>query len=72
MEDDGPEEGPPKWASLRHINGVTVYQEAGSGDQQGAYMVSAAVCATPREVFSVPTPSLSCRPIRSLAQTYRS
>ena len=70
MEDDDPEEGPPKWASLRHINGVTVYQEAGTGEQQGAYMVSAAVCATPREVFSVPTPSPSCKSNGSLAQTY--
>ncbi len=40
-------------SSLRHVNGVAVHQEADSLEGRGAFMVSAKVTATPREVFCV-------------------
>eukprot|EP00891_Asterochloris_glomerata_P006240 jgi/Astpho2/6240/fgenesh1_pg.00088_%23_51_t len=53
-EDEGPQVGPihqpkRKWASLRHVNGVAVYQEeAGPHGEGGAFMISAVVRSTPR------------------------
>ena len=43
-----------RWANLRHVNGVAVYQEHAeqSGDG-GAFMVSAVVRATPKACFKV-------------------
>ena len=41
-------------SSVQHVNGLSVYQEGrGPNGEQGAFMVSAVVSATPREVFSV-------------------
>ena len=41
-------------SSVQHVNGLSVYQEGRSPTgEQGAFMVSAIVAATPREVFSV-------------------
>ncbi len=46
-------------SSVQHVNGLSVYQEGrGPNGEQGAFMVSAVVAATPREVFSV---SLCCQ-----------
>ena len=43
-----------KLASIRHVNGVAVYEEPSSSEQEpGAFMVSAVVRTTPREVFKV-------------------
>jgi hypothetical protein len=43
-----------KWASLRHVNGVSVYQEEeGPNGQGGAFMVSAIVRTSPQAVFKV-------------------
>lgn len=45
-------------SSVQHVNGLAVYQEARSPTgEQGAFMVSAIVSATPREVFSVGLPA---------------
>jgi hypothetical protein len=60
----GPSDGPReprrrKWASLRHVNGVAVYQEDEDPDGEGgALMVSAIVRSTPKAAFKV----LLCRP----------
>ena len=41
-------------SSVQHVNGLSVYQEGrGLDGEQGAFMVSAVVSATPREVFLV-------------------
>lgn len=43
-----------RWASLRHVNGVAVYQEhAEQSGEGGAFMVSAVVRATPKSCFQV-------------------
>ncbi len=43
-----------KWASLRHVNGVAVYQEeAGPHGEGGAFMISAVVRSTPRACAKV-------------------
>lgn len=48
-----------RWANLRHVNGVAVYQEhAEQSGAGGAFMVSAVVRATPKACFKVgPCPS---------------
>lgn len=44
----------PRWANLRHVNGVAVYQEhAEQSGAGGACMVSAVVRATPKACFKV-------------------
>ncbi|DBA89089.1 hypothetical protein WJX77_009682 [Trebouxia sp. C0004] len=41
-----------RWANLRHVNGVAVYQEhAEQSGEGGAFMVSAVVRATPKSCF---------------------
>jgi type IV pilus biogenesis protein CpaD/CtpE len=43
-----------RWANLRHVNGVAVYQEhAEQSGEGGAFMVSAVVRATPKSCFQV-------------------
>ena len=43
-----------RWANLRHVNGVAVYQEhAEQSGAGGAFMVSAVVRATPKACFKV-------------------
>ena len=43
-----------RWANLRHVNGVAVYQEhAEQSDSGGAFMVSAVVRSTPKACFKV-------------------
>ena len=43
-----------RWANLRHVNGVAVYQEhAEQSGEGGAFMVSAVVRATPKACFKV-------------------
>lgn len=43
-----------RWANFRHVNGVAVYQEeAEQSGEQGAFMVSAIVRASPKACFQV-------------------
>ena len=43
-----------RWANFRHVNGVAVYQEhAEESGEQGAFMVSAVVRASPKACFQV-------------------
>ena len=43
-----------RWANLRHVNGVAVYQEhAEQSGEGGAFMVSAVVRSTPKACFTV-------------------
>ena len=43
-----------RWANLRHVNGVAVYQEhAEQSGEGGAFMVAAVVRATPKACFKV-------------------
>ena len=43
-----------RWANLRHVNGVAVYQEdAEQSGEGGAFMVSAVVRSTPKACFQV-------------------
>ena len=45
-----------RWANFRHVNGVAVYQEhAEESGEQGAFMVSAVVRASPKACFQVAT-----------------
>lgn len=46
-----------RWANFRHVNGVAVYQEEDEqSGEQGAFMVSAVVRASPKACFQVATP----------------
>lgn len=48
-----------RWANLRHVNGVAVYQEdAEQSGEGGAFMVSAVVRSTPKACFQVRINSL--------------